>query len=198
MVGAGAVVTNNVPPHAIIVGNPARIVGYTKTGTPMGLRSDDKSNVSPTVPSPPLEPEGLGVGKASLIRIKHVTDLRGDLSVGEFASDLPFQPQRYFLVYNVPTREVRGEHAHRACHQFLICVKGSCSLLLDDGQNRNELKLDQPDIGVYMPPMIWGSQFNYSPDAVLLVFASHTYDSTDYIRTYDSFLSEISLRNNDA
>jgi hypothetical protein len=126
--------------------------------------------------------------------MKRVADLRGELSVGEFEPELPFVPKRYFLVFNVPTREVRGEHAHRVCHQFLICVHGSCRILLDDGNNRREMTLDRPELGVYMPPMIWGTQYRYSANAVLLVFASHSYDPGDYIRSYDAFLHEVSAR----
>lgn len=37
--------------------------------------------------------------------------------------------------------------------------------------------------------MIWGTQYRYSPDAVLLVFASEEYDSDEYIRDYDEFIA---------
>jgi dTDP-4-dehydrorhamnose 3,5-epimerase-like enzyme len=92
-------------------------------------------------------------------------------------------------VFDVPSSDVRGEHAHRKLHQFLVCVKGSCSLVVDDGNNREEIVLDSPSIGVHVPPMIWGVQYKYSPDAVLLVLASDTYDQNDYIRNYDDYLN---------
>ncbi len=117
-----------------------------------------------------------------------VPDLRGNLTVGEFTKEIPFLPLRYFLVFGVPSREVRGEHAHRECHQFLICVRGSCAVIADDGVERVEVILDAPNRGVYLPPMTWGIQYKYSPDAMLLVFASHHYDAADYIREYDDFL----------
>ncbi|WP_457092915.1 WxcM-like domain-containing protein, partial [Microvirga sp. P5_D2] len=180
MVGAGAVVTRSVPPNAIVVGNPARIKGYVTEGA--------QANPPSIVDAARLQQPGrtpLQVGNASLHVLKVSKDLRGELSVGEFESDIPFKPSRYFLVYDVPTREVRGEHAHKVCDQFLICVRGSCGILLDDGLNRRELTLDRPNLGVYMPAMIWGTQYRYSPDAMLLVFASHRYDPDDYIRSYD-------------
>lgn len=187
MVGAGAVITRSVPPNAVVVGNPARIVGYVQTeegsADPKGPPSEmapDSCNVS-VVP--------LGVGAATLHHLRLVKDMRGDLSAGEFERDVPFNAKRYFLVFNVRTREVRGEHAHRACHQFLICVRGSCGVLLDDGVRRKELTLDSPAVGIYMPAMVWGSQFRYSEDAVLLVFASEYYDPDDYIRSYAAFRS---------
>jgi len=91
------------------------------------------------------------------------------------------------MVHGVPAREVRGQHAHRACHQFLVCVRGSCRLIADDGRRREAFLLDHPGIGVYLPPKTWGVQYDYSPDAALLVFASHAYDAKDYIRDYEAF-----------
>ncbi|WP_067175691.1 WxcM-like domain-containing protein [Microtetraspora niveoalba] len=180
MVGAGAVVTRSVPPNAIVVGNPARIKGYVTGGERLGgSRPGGDARAAGTV--------GLGVGAAGLHELRVTKDLRGELSVGEFERELPFVPKRYFLVFNVPSMEVRGEHAHRRCEQFLICVRGSCGVLLDDGRNRREVTLDRPSRGVYMPAMIWGTQYRYSPDAVLLVFASDYYDPDDYIRSYDEF-----------
>ena len=91
----------------------------------------------------------------------------------------------------MPSKEVRGEHAHRRLHQFLVCVKGSCSVVVDDGKAREELFLDRADVGLYVPPMIWTTQYKYSQDAVLLVLASAAYDPDDYIRDYDEFLQAV-------
>jgi acetyltransferase-like isoleucine patch superfamily enzyme/dTDP-4-dehydrorhamnose 3,5-epimerase-like enzyme len=181
MVGAGAVVTRSVPPNAIVVGNPARIKGYVTDAF------EPNRSVSPEPVDQALMSQSLNVGRSSLHTLKIAKDMRGELSVGEFQSDIPFIPRRYFLVYNVPGREVRGEHAHKQCEQFLICVRGSCNVLLDDGRRRTEVTLDRPNLGLYMPAMIWGTQYSYSSDAVLLVFASHSYDPNDYIRSYDHF-----------
>ncbi|WP_368086330.1 FdtA/QdtA family cupin domain-containing protein [Microvirga flocculans] len=134
----------------------------------------------------------MGCRRGGYYHLKSVRDMRCDLSVEEFERDPPFVPRRYFLVYNVPSQEVRGEHAHKNCEQFLVCVRGSCRVLLDDGLQRREILLDRPDLGVYVPPMIWGTQYRYSSDAVLLVFASHDYDPSDYIRTYSEFVNALS------
>lgn len=129
-------------------------------------------------------PDAPGFG---LVALPNVIDARGNLTVGEFGRHVPFEAKRYFIVYQVPLVEVRGEHAHRACHQFLVCVRGRMSVVGDDGRERRQYVLDRPDVGFYMPPMTWGGQFDYSPDAVLLVFASHYYDADDYIRDYAEF-----------
>lgn len=178
MVGAGAVVTQSVPPYAIVVGNPARITGYADTDT--ALPQED-----PALHTPVMNSKVRGV---TLHHFNHIKDLRGDLSVGEFGREIPFVPQRYFLVFEVPNEKTRGQHAHKRCHQILICVKGTCSVVADDGAVREEFILDSPSLGLYLPPMTWGIQYKYSPDAILLVFASDYYEADDYIRDYDEFL----------
>ena len=187
MIGAGSVVTRSVPAHAVVVGNPARITGYAETGRD----SLDTARFPPPQENGPAR-IALGVADATLHRMSLIRDLRGDLSVGEIGSDVPFTPQRYFTIFNVPSEKVRGEHAHKQCHQFLICLKGSVSVVVEDGSKRRQVTLDAPDIGLYVPPMVWSSQFRHSADAVLLVFASHPYDPDDYIREYSDFISAVS------
>lgn len=183
VVGAGAVVMRSVPANAIVEGNPALIVGYTNTR----LEETTKHKISNTIRKPPFS-ESTSVKGVEIHQFPMIPDLRGSLTVGEFDRHIPFTPKRYFMVFDVPSRETRGEHAHRECHQFLICIRGSCAVLADDGVNRAEVLLDSPDKGVYLPPMVWGVQYKYSKDAVLLVFASHYYDAADYIRNYSDFI----------
>lgn len=178
----GTLIQRSVPPHAIVSGNPAQIIGYVK-------------NTAKAVPahSEPLPGQSIGtsltgVAGVTLHRLPKILDLRGNLSVGEFDRTIPFAPKRYFLVFGVPNAEIRGEHAHRTCKQFLICAHGSCSVVADDGIHREEMLLDDPSIGLYLPPLTWGIQYKYSPDAVLLVFASEFYDAAEYIRDYSEFL----------
>jgi dTDP-4-dehydrorhamnose 3,5-epimerase-like enzyme len=108
--------------------------------------------------------------------------------VGEFDKHLPFVPKRYFVVFDVPSKDVRGEHAHKTLHEFLVCVHGSLSIVLDDGNKRREVQLNSPTVGLHIPPLVWGIQYRFSSDAVLLVLASEPYDPDDYIRDYDEFL----------
>ena len=120
--------------------------------------------------------------------LREVKDARGDLCVAEVGPDLPFAVQRSFLIYNVPSAELRGEHAHHHCHQFLMAVKGSVRVTADDGARREEFVLDRPNLGLHLPPMTWGIQDRYSEGAVLLVLASDAYDAADYIRDYAEFV----------
>jgi UDP-2-acetamido-3-amino-2,3-dideoxy-glucuronate N-acetyltransferase len=170
MVGAGAVVTSDVPANAVVVGNPASIVRYVEDGLP-----------EPQPVADELDDNGEG---PTLAR-----DMRGSLMALELDSQLPFVPRRFFSVYGVPSRKVRGQHAHRVCHQYLVALSGSLTCLVDDGASRRTVTLDDPGKGLHIPPMTWGTQYNYSPDAVLAVFASHPYDADDYIRDYQEFIA---------
>ena len=179
MVAAGAIVTRSVPPNAVVVGNPAKIVGYVDAAR------GDEAGVAPV--KAVVGTSATRINGVTLHCLPRVADIRGSLTVGEFDRSIPFAVKRYFMVFDVPSVETRGEHAHRECHQFLICVRGSCAVVADDGINRQEFLLDRQDLGIHLPPMVWGIQYKYSADAVLLVFASHYYDSTDYIRDYSHF-----------
>lgn len=177
MIGAGAVVTRNVPARAIVVGNPAYITGYI----------DSRETNAAIHPGVKGAAQGDLPGGATLHTLPRITDHRGDLTFAEVHGSLPFAPARYFLVFGVPTREIRGEHAHRALHQFLICTHGSCSVRLWDGRRGSEITLDRPELGLHIPPMVWTTQYKYSRDAVLLVLASHIYREDDYIRDLEEY-----------
>ena len=132
-VRAGAVVLRSVPPNAIVEGNPAQVVGYVNRATndrrPDPRLIDVQSLGELARPARvPLE-----VGGGALYLMRRVIDTRGSLTVGEVPTEVPFTPARYFAVYGVPSVELRGEHAHKRCQQFLICLHGSCRVLLDDG-----------------------------------------------------------------
>jgi len=180
MIGAGAVLTHHAPPFAKLVGNPARITGYVGAGaetpSPKLTRYDDGPAVR-------------ALGEAFIHRLPQVEDLRGSLSFGETFRHVPFDVKRYFLVHGVQDERIRGEHAHRVLHQFLVCVAGSCHVVIDDGQHRHEVVLDSTSKGLHIPPMVWATQYKFTRDAVLMVLASDYYDAHDYIRDYDEYLN---------
>ncbi len=128
MIGAGAVVTRSVPAHSVVTGNPGRIVRYS---------------VEPAVPSPEqslaAQPETARlIEGVTLDVMPMVRDLRGNLTAREVGRGLPFIPKRYFVIFDVPSKEVRGEHAHKECHQLLICLKGTAYCVVDNGTERAE------------------------------------------------------------
>ena len=178
-VEAGAVITRQVPARAVVQGPPATLVGYVDAAARPPVR------LAPNVPGV-VDSVVKGV---RLHVLREVRDMRGDLCAAQVGAELPFVVQRSFLVYNVPNAELRGEHAHHRCGQFLIAVKGSVRVVVDDGSQREEFSLDRPNLGLYLPPMTWGIQYRYSEGAVLLVLASDPYDPADYIRDYDQFLA---------
>jgi UDP-2-acetamido-3-amino-2,3-dideoxy-glucuronate N-acetyltransferase len=179
MVAAGAVVTRDVPAHAVVKGNPARISGYT-------------TDAAQVVSEPASRPApGEAMRGIDFVPLRRVSDLRGDLLAVELAKDIPFPVARLFTVMNVPSHHVRGEHAHKECHQLLVCLQGAVTVAADNGTDRREWVLDRPEIGLHIKPMTWATQYRYSADAVLAVFASHSYDAGDYIRDYEEFLAAV-------
>ena len=181
VVDAGAVVTRSVQPLAIVSGNPARVIGFAGA-TSTHFEAPKASNGLHELPSK--------VKGVRVLQLPFVSDPRGNLTVGEFERSLPFLPKRYFVTFDIPNASIRGEHAHRECEQFLVCVRGSCAVVVDDGLQREEYILDRPNFGVYVPPMVWATEYKHSTDSTLLVFASHYYDPADYIRDYADFLAE--------
>lgn len=123
------------------------------------------------------------------IDLPRKADERGTLViVGHTA--IPFSIARMFYVHGVPAGRERGGHAHRVTEQFVIAVAGAFSLDLSDGREKKSLRLDSPDRGVYVPPMVWDRLYDFSPGAVCLVLASTQYAEADYIREWASFLRE--------
>lgn len=125
-------------------------------------------------------------------------DDRGQLVAIEAMEDIPFEIKRVYYIYDTAPDVCRGSHAHRCLEQILVCVHGSCKLLLDDGVTRQELILDSPTEGVYINNNIWREMYDFSQDAVLLVLASEHYDEADYIRDYQDFLRTVQAQGQEA
>lgn len=121
-------------------------------------------------------------------------DDRGQLIAIEELKDIPFDVKRVYYIYDTKSGVRRGFHAHKCLQQILICVHGSCKILLDNGVEKENITLDKPNEGIYISNDIWREMYDFSPDAVLLVLASEFYNESDYIRDYNDFLEYV--RNN--
>lgn len=115
-------------------------------------------------------------------------DDRGQLIALEEFKDVPFPIKRIYYMYDTGEGVRRGFHAHKSLEQILVCIHGSCKILLDDGTEQAVVELVHPYEGLYLSNAVWREMFDFSPDAVLLVLASQLYDEEDYIRDYDEFL----------
>jgi len=122
-----------------------------------------------------------------LIELPTVQAARGNLTALELPIIIPFKVNRIFLVHHVSDNEIRGEHAHKKCWQLLIAAAGSVEVEVFDGVNNLIFKLNSPEKGLLIPPMIWGTQYNYSNQGVLLVLASDPFDPDDYIHNIEEF-----------
>jgi dTDP-4-dehydrorhamnose 3,5-epimerase-like enzyme len=118
-------------------------------------------------------------------------DARGSLVAIEGGRDVPFAIARVYYVFGTTAGVDRGLHAHHKLRQLAIPVAGSCTMLLDDGQERVSVRLDNPAQGLSMGPLIWREMTDFSPDCVLMVLADAVYDEADYMRDYDEFLAAV-------
>ncbi len=125
----------------------------------------------------------------SIINFPIKGDSRGSLIALESNKDIPFEIKRVYYIFDTKEGVVRGHHAHKTLQQVLICVSGSCTIMLDDGKDRTEVVLDKPNIGLYVGPNMWHEMKDFSLGAVLLVLASDWYSEADYIRNYSEFRS---------
>jgi UDP-2-acetamido-3-amino-2,3-dideoxy-glucuronate N-acetyltransferase len=171
MIGAGAVVIEDVPVKAVVVGNPARIVGYAGA-----VEVDAETGGKVLADESPVR----------LIRLVSHADKRGRLAVAD--GELPFLPKRVFLVDQVPVGSARGSHAHRTCHQLMIAIAGEVTVSVDDGKKAFAVALARPDVALHVPPLVWSLQYKHRSDTVLLVLASDGYDRDDYISDYSEIV----------
>ena len=115
-------------------------------------------------------------------------DERGMLVALEEMRDIPFEIKRVYYMYDTKENVRRGFHAHKSLEQILICIHGSCKILLDNGVEKKIVSLEKPYEGLYIANDIWREMYDFSSDAVLMVLASDFYREEDYIRDYEEFL----------
>lgn len=122
------------------------------------------------------------------IDLPNCGDIRGQLSLAEVGAHVPFDIKRVYWIYQTGVGVTRGMHAHKDLQQLAIAVSGSCSMLLDDGEHKTKVKLEDPTKALYIGPGMWREMSEFSAGCVLLVLASLPYDEDDYIRDYSEFL----------
>jgi len=127
----------------------------------------------------------------NLIELPKIRDQRGNLTFIEEENHIPFPIKRVFYIYDIPSGEDRGAHAHYDLHQFIICLSGGLDVFLDDGHGQRTVHLNRPWVGLHIPPMIWASEGGFDPGTTYLVLASDFYDPKSYIRDYNLFLDEV-------
>ena len=123
--------------------------------------------------------------------LKTHTDRRGCLTIVEEGIEVPFDIQRVYWIHSVPEGEERGMHSNKEIYEYVVAVNGSVDITLEDIDGRREYHLDARDKGLLIPPDTWDEIRNFSKDAVLLVMASHSYDPSAYINSYEEFLEYI-------
>ena len=141
-----------------------------------------------------MEKNKITVFDCSVVELPKIKDRAGNITYVENSLEIPFDVKRVFYLYDIPSGESRGAHAHKECHQFLIAASGSFEVLLDDGRVKKAVMLNQPHKGLHIPPGIWASEINFSSGVICLVLTSHKYDEKDYIRGYDEFLKLINKK----
>lgn len=127
---------------------------------------------------------------ATIIEVPTFGDMRGSLVSLEVNKQIPFDIKRVYYIFDTKQGVSRGFHAHKNLSQILICVKGSCRILLDNGKITENILLDTPNQGILIEGLIWREMHDFSDDCVLLVLASNYYDESDYIRDYNEFIKE--------
>jgi dTDP-4-dehydrorhamnose 3,5-epimerase-like enzyme len=127
------------------------------------------------------------------IELPRIVDEKdGIISVAESFKNIPFAIKRVYYIYQLNYNDsIRGKHAHKKLEQILFCINGSVVIDVDDGEKRQNIKLDKPNIGLYLGPELWHVMRRFSHNCILLVFASDFYNEEDYIRNYDEFLAYI-------
>jgi dTDP-4-dehydrorhamnose 3,5-epimerase-like enzyme len=124
------------------------------------------------------------------IELPNLGDHRGSLVVAEANRNIPFSIQRLYYIFGAQPDVPRGFHAHKELQQIAFCIQGSCKILMNNGKEKQEVLIGQPNKGLFIPPMVWHEMHGFSEDCIFLVLASDHYDESDYIRNYDQFLEE--------
>lgn len=127
------------------------------------------------------------VNDCQVLTLSKIHNPGGNITIVEGKQNIPFRIQRIYYLYDIPSGESRGGHAHKELHQLIVAASGSFEVLLDDGTNKKIIRLNQPNYGLLIVPGIWRELFEFSSGSICMVLASHKYEENDYIRDYNDF-----------
>ena len=122
-----------------------------------------------------------------LIELPKILDKRGNLSFFENSNQVPFDIKRTYWIYDVPGGELRGSHAFKKSHEFIIALSGSFDIVLNDGNKEKKYSLNRSYHGLYVPNLLWRRLENFSTNSLALIVSSISYDGADYIRDFEEF-----------
>ena len=123
-----------------------------------------------------------------IIEIPKIQD-EGFLCFAEEDKHIPFPIKRFYYIFDVNDGAIRGKHAHKENLQILFCLRGSIKIILDNGKEKEEVILNEPNQGIFLDKMMWHDMTDFKKDTLLLVVANDVYNESDYIRDYATFLS---------
>lgn len=127
------------------------------------------------------------INNVKIISLPKILDPRGNLSFFENSNQIPFDIKRTYWIYDVPGGEIRGSHAFKESHEFIIALSGSFDVVLNDGKNEEKYSLNRSYYGLYVPNLIWRRIENFSTNSCALIVSSVPYDTADYIRDFEKF-----------
>ena len=130
-----------------------------------------------------------------LLNLKVLGDERGKLISLESNKNIPFEIKRVYWIYDTLPDIDRGFHAHKDLEQVIVAMDGACEFVLDDGVNKEQVRLNRPDIGLYIGKNMWSEMRHFSYGCKLMVLASEYYDEKEYIRDYEAFLESVKTQN---
>jgi RimJ/RimL family protein N-acetyltransferase len=135
------------------------------------------------------------VAGCKIVHIKTIPTVNaGELSFFEADHDVPFDIKRIYYISKVPEGVRRGFHAHKELKQLLFCPYGKIQLILENENQREEITLSDPSIGIVIEKPTWREMLWLQKDSVLCVAASDYYKGEDYIRDYEEYLEFIGKR----
>ena len=124
----------------------------------------------------------------SILQLPKIHNRAGNITIVEPFKNLPFDIKRIYYLYDIPSGQERGGHAHKELYQLVVAASGSFDVMMSDGENKKIVTLNRPDMGLMIVPGIWRELFGFSSGAICLVLASRLFEKSDYIYQLDEYI----------